>query len=146
MINFIWNLIEWLHCTCAQFNKLFNQSQTDENYKQKGHRNVSSVHDIRTNHEGSEWKYKQNKNQKNQGSSAKNNMGKKWEKKQKPNSQKFFAGSGGFSSKLSIIPWNGKILKKRRGSTYLSGLNEFVNKKRASKVFFLGDVFSISFF
>ena len=36
-------------------------------------------------------------------------MGKKWEKKQKPNSQKFFAGSGGFSSKLSIIPWNGKI-------------------------------------
>ena len=52
--------------------------------------------------------------QKNQ----KNNMGKKWEKKQKPNSQKFFAGSGGFSSKLSIIPWNGKILKKRKVSCY----------------------------
>ena len=45
-------------------------------------------------------------------------MGKKWEKKQKPNSQKFFAGSGGFSSKLSIIPWNGKILKKRKVSCY----------------------------
>ena len=50
----------------------------------------------------------------NKPKKSENNMGKKWEKKQKPNSQKFFAGSGGFSSKLSIIPWNGKILKKRR--------------------------------
>ena len=38
-------------------------------------------------------------------------MGKKWEKKQKPNSERFFAGTG-HSSKLSIIPWNGKINSK----------------------------------
>ena len=55
-----------------------------------------------------------NKNKNKTKKNQKNNMGKKWEKKQKPNSQKFFAGSGGFSSKLSIIPWNGKFLKKRR--------------------------------
>ena len=39
-----------------------------------------------------------------------------------------------------------KMKVARFGSTYLSGLNEFVNKKRASKVFFLGEVFPISFF